>query len=56
VVEAQDAEGRLFGFERAQAMSGHSPMEIARAACEFGQSDDIMVLSIAYSTVEALHA
>lgn len=56
VVEAQDAEGRLLGFERARAMSGHSPMEIARAACEFGQSDDITVLSIAYSTVEALHA
>lgn len=55
VVEAQDPEGRLFGFERTRAMSCHSPMEIARAACEFGQSDDITVLSIRYAAAEALH-
>lgn len=56
VVEAQDAEGRLFGFERARAMSAHSTVEIARGAGEFGQSDDIMVLSIQYAAAKALHA
>jgi serine phosphatase RsbU (regulator of sigma subunit) len=46
VVEAQNAKGELFGFERAKAMSRESAAEIAKAAVEFGQSDDITVVTI----------
>lgn len=47
VVEAQDAAGELFGFERTAAGSGGHADEIARAAQEFGQQDDITVLTLA---------
>jgi phosphoserine phosphatase RsbU/P len=46
VVEARRADGELFGFERTQAISGQSPEEIADAAQEFGQEDDITVLNL----------
>jgi len=46
VVEAQNAKGELFGFERAKAMSQEPAAEIARSAVEFGQSDDITVVTI----------
>jgi len=46
VVEAQNTKGELFGFERAQAMSREPAAEIARSAVEFGQSDDITVVTI----------
>ena len=46
VVEAQNAKGELFGFDRAKAMSQESAAEIARSAVEFGQSDDITVVTI----------
>jgi hypothetical protein len=46
VVEARDATGGLFGFERTAALSGESVDKIARTAEEFGQEDDIMVLSV----------
>jgi len=45
-VEAQNAKGELFGFERAKAMSQEPAAEIARSAVEFGQSDDITVVTI----------
>lgn len=47
VVEAQDATGELFGFERTAAGSSGHADEIARAAQEFGQQDDITVLTLA---------
>jgi hypothetical protein len=53
VVEAQDEQGRLFGFDRIQAMLAKpiSVAEIAEAARKFGQQDDICVLSIARAAV-----
>jgi hypothetical protein len=46
VVEAQSKEGELFGFERARAISVESAAAIAAAAVQFGQSDDITVVTI----------
>jgi hypothetical protein len=47
VVEARDAQGKLFGFERTRAISTQSAEKIAQAAQEFGQDDDITVLTLA---------
>ena len=49
IAEAQDHEGRLFGFERVSEMlrAHASAAELANAAQKFGQSDDITVLTIA---------
>ncbi len=46
VVEARNAQGELFGFERTQAISNESASQIAKAAEQFGQEDDITVLSL----------
>jgi len=46
VVEATNGKRELFGFERARAASTQTAVEIAQAAQEFGQDDDITVLSI----------
>jgi hypothetical protein len=48
VVEARDAEGILFGFERTQSLiqQGASPQSIAEAAQDYGQDDDLTVISI----------
>jgi serine phosphatase RsbU (regulator of sigma subunit) len=48
VVEAQDSRGTLFGFERINEMLRHhaTPRDIANAAQEFGQEDDILVLQV----------
>ncbi len=48
VVEAQDAEGRMFGFERIGSMiAGRATVhEVADAAERFGQEDDILVLRL----------
>ena len=46
VVEAQNANRELFGFDRAQAISTKSAAEITQAAIQFGQSDDITVVTI----------
>ena len=49
VAEAQDARGRLFGFERIGAMlsEGATAASLAIAAQNFGQEDDITVLTVA---------
>ena len=47
VVEAQNTSGELFGFDRTQAISTESAKEIAHAAENFGQIDDITVLTVA---------
>jgi len=47
VLEAMDARGELFGFERMLAISGQSAAAIAEAARRFGQADDITVLTLA---------
>jgi hypothetical protein len=46
VLEARNASGELFGFERAASLSRRPAAEIARAAAQFGQDDDITVLSL----------
>ncbi len=46
VVEARNAAGELFGFDRAAEMVGISAAEIAGAAEAFGQEDDITVLRL----------
>jgi len=56
VVEAQNASGELFGFERTAAISGNTADQIAEAAEHFGQEDDITVLTIQFAPPEVLHA
>jgi hypothetical protein len=53
VVEAMDAEGQLFGFERVHALltSSRSASEVASAAQSFGQEDDISVISVTRTAV-----
>jgi serine phosphatase RsbU (regulator of sigma subunit) len=48
VVEAQDAEGRLFGFERIEEMLRQkvTAAGLAAEAQRFGQGDDITVLTV----------
>jgi hypothetical protein len=46
VVEARNAAGELFGFERTREISGQSAERIAEAAQQFGQEDDITVLTL----------
>jgi serine phosphatase RsbU (regulator of sigma subunit) len=48
VAEARDRAGNLFGFERTQAISSRPAGEIAAAALEFGQEDDITVLTLTF--------
>jgi sigma-B regulation protein RsbU (phosphoserine phosphatase) len=47
VIEAQNAHGELFGFERGGLISTQPAAAIVEAAKEFGQSDDITVVTIA---------
>ena len=56
VVEARNAEGAMFGFERTRAISSLSAEEIAQAARSFGQEDDVTVLTLTLvsSTVDDL--
>jgi hypothetical protein len=46
VVEAQNERRELFGFDRAKAMSRESAATVADAAVQFGQDDDITVVTI----------
>jgi serine phosphatase RsbU (regulator of sigma subunit) len=46
VVEATNEHRELFGFDRTQAISTQSAGAIAEAAKQFGQQDDISVLSV----------
>jgi sigma-B regulation protein RsbU (phosphoserine phosphatase) len=54
VVEAQDSRGELLGFERSRELSMQSATEIAAAARNFGQQDDITVLTIDRTAVPAI--
>jgi hypothetical protein len=49
VLEARNAGGELFGFERMRAISGESAETIAQRAQQFGQEDDITVLTLEFS-------
>jgi hypothetical protein len=46
VVEAQNKKGELFGFERAKGISTKSAAAIVAEAVDFGQEDDITVVTI----------
>jgi phosphoserine phosphatase RsbU/P len=46
VVEARNASGDLFGFDRTADISSQSADQIAHAAQQFGQEDDITVLTL----------
>ncbi|MBI3207298.1 MAG: SpoIIE family protein phosphatase [Candidatus Solibacter usitatus] len=46
VAEAANAAGELFGFERTLAISGNTAAEIAQAAKQWGQNDDITVVTV----------
>lgn len=46
VVEARRPSGELFGFDRVHNLSNQSAFYIADAAREFGQEDDITVLTV----------
>jgi serine phosphatase RsbU (regulator of sigma subunit) len=56
VVEAQDAQGRLFGFERIHALLEQpiTAAQVAVAAQHFGQQDDISVLSVTRAAVSEM--
>jgi serine phosphatase RsbU (regulator of sigma subunit) len=46
VLEARSKSGELFGFERTAAITKNSAAAILDRAQEFGQNDDITVLTI----------
>jgi serine phosphatase RsbU (regulator of sigma subunit) len=46
IVEARNARGELFGFDRTAAISTESAQDIAADAQKFGQEDDITVLAL----------
>lgn len=46
VVEAQARSGDLFGFERTRSLSRAPAESIAAAACDFGQQDDVTVVTV----------
>ncbi len=46
VAEARKPNGELFGFDRVHNLSGQSAFFIAEAAKDFGQEDDITVLTV----------
>ena len=48
IAEAQDVQGRLFGFERVGELlrNGMSAAALAASAQTFGQEDDITVLTV----------
>jgi serine phosphatase RsbU (regulator of sigma subunit) len=49
ILEARNARGGLYGFERLAELLGRKPSveQIVETACSFGQQDDITVLSVA---------
>jgi hypothetical protein len=58
VVEAKNADGELFGFERiGELVKTQNPgYSLAEAAQTFGQNDDITVLTLTFSPVGVVHA
>ena len=46
VVEARKPSGELFGFDRVHNLSNQTAFYVAEAAKNFGQEDDITVLTV----------
>jgi len=53
VVEARGKDGELFGFARTQAISRENAEQIAQTTQEFGQDDDITVLTLRHTGPQA---
>lgn len=53
IVEAMNAKRELFGFERTQRISDQPAASVASAAQQFGQQDDITVLSVVFESAKA---
>jgi hypothetical protein len=53
VVEATGPGGELYGFERTRAISNQPANTIAEAAAQFGQEDDITVVTLTRESVGA---
>ena len=49
VVEARSETGDIFGFDRTREISRQSAQAIAKAARQFGQEDDITVLTLEFA-------
>ena len=56
VVEARNAAGELFGFDRTRSIAGAPADTVAQTARAFGQEDDITVLRLLRETAEEPHA
>jgi Stage II sporulation protein E (SpoIIE) len=56
VLEARNPQRELFGFDRTRQISTQSAEAIAQAAQQFGQEDDITVLTLQFAPAEVLHA
>ena len=56
IVEARNAAGELFGFDRTLQLSNSGASAIAQAAQAFGQEDDITVLTLQFASAEVAHA
>jgi hypothetical protein len=56
VIEARNAKGELYGFDRflAGLTTAHSPGQIAKIAQDFGQEDDITVVAVELVPITAL--
>jgi hypothetical protein len=53
VLEARNAAGELFGFARIAEISGETSDQIAKTAQQFGQDDDITVLTLTLTPAAA---
>jgi sigma-B regulation protein RsbU (phosphoserine phosphatase) len=56
VIEAQNKQGELLGFDRGKSLSTEPAAEIVKAAKDFGQSDDITVVAITRTAAVAAAA
>ncbi len=56
VVEAQNGNGEMFGFDRSQQIATRPATEIAATAKRFGQSDDITVVAVTRTAAVAIDA
>jgi hypothetical protein len=56
VVEARGETGGVFGFERTREISRQRARDIANAAQEFGQEDDITVLTLSFTPGDVVPA
>ena len=56
IVEAQNAKGELFGFERSREISMEPVEAIVEAAKQFGQQDDMTVIAITRDAAAARDA